>query len=105
MPPAIPHPRERTHSRQAIDLIVRHIERYRSSLFGHIIDLPGHDNNEFRLVDRTNNRIEGLLHLAKGPHNNNSSKFEHASPSYYPSPLVQMQIGNVDFDELFSSAH
>jgi hypothetical protein len=44
--------------RQAIDLVLAHLRRHGHSLFGHAIPLP---DGSLRLVDRTNNSLEGLF--------------------------------------------
>jgi hypothetical protein len=49
-------------TRQAIDLILAHLERHGASLAGHEIALPGGGT---RLVERTNNLLEGFFHLLK----------------------------------------
>lgn len=49
--------------RQAIDLILEHIERHGGSLWGHVIKVPGQDG--IRVVDRTNNNLEGFHHRMK----------------------------------------
>jgi hypothetical protein len=45
--------------RKAIDTIVVHLDRYADSLWGHAIHLPQEAGGGIRLVDRTNNVIEG----------------------------------------------
>lgn len=47
--------------REAIDLIIEHIERHGESLWGHAIRLPESAGGGIRLVARTNNRIENLF--------------------------------------------
>lgn len=47
--------------REAIDLILEHIERHGESLWGHAIRLPESAGGGIRLVARTNNRIENLF--------------------------------------------
>jgi hypothetical protein len=49
-------------TRQAIDLILAHLERHGSSLWGHTIALP---DGGTRLVDRTNLVLEGYFHTVK----------------------------------------
>ena len=49
-------------ARAAIDLVLAHLDRHRDTLFGHAIDLPG---GGVRLVDRTNNELEGFNHALK----------------------------------------
>lgn len=47
--------------RQAIDAILAHLHRHGPSLFGHVIRLPPSVGGGIRLVDRTNNSLEGLF--------------------------------------------
>ncbi len=48
--------------RQAIDLVLRHLDRHGPTLFGHAIRLP---HGQVRLVERTNNELEGFHHAIK----------------------------------------
>ena len=48
--------------RSGIDLILDHLQRHGPSLWGHELRLPG---ASMRLVDRTNNVLEGFFHLIK----------------------------------------
>jgi len=52
-------------AREAIDLVLDHLDRHGGSLFGHIIHLPEEAGGGIRLVDRTNNQEEGLFHGIK----------------------------------------
>ena len=45
-------------TRQAIDIVLDHLKRHGRSLWGHAIRLPG---GGIRLVDRTNNALEGFF--------------------------------------------
>ena len=47
--------------RQAIDTILAHLHRHGHTLFGHVIRLPPSVGGGIRLVDRTNNCLEGLF--------------------------------------------
>jgi len=47
--------------RQAIDTILAHLHRHGHTLFGHVIRLPPGVGGGIRLVDRTNNCLEGLF--------------------------------------------
>jgi hypothetical protein len=51
--------------RQAIDIILVHLDRYGPSLFGHAIALPPSAGGGIRLVDRTNLLLEGFWHELK----------------------------------------
>lgn len=48
--------------RQAIDIVLDHLERHGDSLWGHAIRLPA---GGIRLVDRTNNALEGFFRSLK----------------------------------------
>lgn len=56
-------PAEQT--RQAIDLILKHLDRHGPSLWGHAISLPQAASGGTRLVDRTNLLLEGFFHVFK----------------------------------------
>ncbi len=47
--------------RQAIDIVLTHLQRHGATLFGHAIPLPDSVGGGVRLVDRTNNCLEGLF--------------------------------------------
>ena len=51
--------------RQAIDIILTHLDRHGKFLWGHAIPLPEHLGGGVRLVDRTNNIDEGEFHALK----------------------------------------
>ncbi len=52
-------------TRQAIDLILAHLERYGDSLWGHVIALPAQAGGGIRLAARTNNLLEGFNRTMK----------------------------------------
>ena len=51
--------------RTAIDIILHHLDVHGKNLWGHAMALQGEKNGGIRLVERTNNIIEGLFHLIK----------------------------------------
>ena len=51
--------------RQAIDIILTHLDRHGRFLWGHAIPMPEQLGGGVRLVDRTNNIDEGLFHRLK----------------------------------------
>jgi hypothetical protein len=51
--------------RQAIDLILSHLDRHGPHLWGHVIPIPEHAGGGIRLVDRTNNVLESFFHTMK----------------------------------------
>lgn len=52
-------------TRKAIDLILGHLERHGDYLWGHVISLPARAGGGIRLVERTNNLLEGFFHTVK----------------------------------------
>lgn len=51
--------------RQAIDIVLAHLARHGDVLWGHAIPLPQQLGGDIRLVDRTNNILEGFFHAMK----------------------------------------
>jgi len=51
--------------RQAIDLVLEHLDRHGSSLWGHVIALPRQAGRGIRLVERTNVILESFWHEIK----------------------------------------
>jgi hypothetical protein len=52
-------------TRQAIDLILSHLDRHGPHLWGHAIALPKHAGGGVRPVERTNNDLESFFHTIK----------------------------------------
>lgn len=52
-------------TREAIDVVLQHIERHGHSLWGHAIPLPKKAGGGFYVLDRTNNLLEGFFHKVK----------------------------------------
>jgi hypothetical protein len=52
-------------ARQAIDIVLTHLQRHGNSLWGHAIPMPVQLGGGVRLVDRTNNILEGFFHTMK----------------------------------------
>ena len=51
--------------REAIDIVLEHLERHGGSLWGHVIRLPKEAGGGIRLVDRTNNALESFFRRMK----------------------------------------
>jgi hypothetical protein len=51
--------------REAIDVILEHLERHGTSLWGHVIALPATAGGGIRLVERTNVLLESFFHEIK----------------------------------------
>ena len=73
-------------TRQAIDLILAHLDRHGDSLWGHAIALPTTAGGGVRLVSRTNNLLEGFNRTLKQGERRRSgrkilsSDFEYLKP-------------------------
>lgn len=52
-------------TRKAIDIILDHLDSHGNSLWGHVIQLPDDVGGGIRVVDRTNNLMEGFFHQMK----------------------------------------
>jgi hypothetical protein len=52
-------------ARQAIDVVLAHIDRHGPSLWGHLIRLPKRAGGGIRVVDRTNNILESFFRTVK----------------------------------------
>jgi len=72
--------------REAIDIILRHVDDHGDYLWGHVVTLPDSTGGGIRLVDRTNNIIEGFFHKMKHDERRRSGRkkltqdFEHLPP-------------------------
>jgi hypothetical protein len=51
--------------REAIDVVITHLQRHGDRLFGHAISIPENAGGGVRLVDRTNNSLEGFFREMK----------------------------------------
>lgn len=51
--------------RPAIDIVLTHLERHGKFLWGHAVPMPDQLGGGIRLVDRTNNILEGFFHTMK----------------------------------------
>ena len=51
--------------RQAIDLILEHLDRHGQYLWGHTVSLPANAGGGIRLVERTNVVLESFFHVVK----------------------------------------
>jgi hypothetical protein len=73
-------------ARRAIDLILAHLDRHGDSLWGHAIALPVGAGGGVRLVERTNNLLEGFYRAMKQGERRRSGRktladdFEHLPP-------------------------
>jgi len=52
-------------TREAIDIVLKHLEQHEKSLWGHVITLPENMGGGIRVVARTNNLLESFFHRMK----------------------------------------
>ena len=97
-------------TRAAIDLVLRHVDKHGATLWGHAIALPdtAGTGGGVRLVDRTNNVLEGLFHAIKHGERRRSGRkvltqdFESLPPAAVLTPnlshadYVQVLCGSLD---------
>jgi len=95
-------------TRRAIDVILAHLDRYGDSLWGHAIELPAEVGGGVRLVERTNNRLEGFNRtMKKGERRRSGRKtltddFEHLAaeaaivPDLRREDYVEILCGSLD---------
>ena len=51
--------------RSELVIVLSHLERHDRFLLGHVIQMPVEAGGGFRIVDRTNNILEGFFHQIK----------------------------------------
>ena len=74
-------------TREAIDLILRHLHKHGHCLWGHEIELPAEVGGGTRFVERTNNDLEGFFRDVKHDERRRSGRkvltqdFEHLPPA------------------------
>jgi hypothetical protein len=52
-------------TREAIDIVLKHLDEHENSLWGHVITLPENLGGGMRVVARTNNLLESFFHRMK----------------------------------------
>jgi hypothetical protein len=94
--------------RQAIDIILTHLDRHGKFLWGHAIPISEQLGGGIRLVDRTNNIEEGLFHTLKHGERRRSGRKNLAqdlerlpsrallAPNLTRPDYVQIVCGNLD---------
>ena len=95
-------------TRKAIDLLLVHLDRYGDSLWGHAVTLPVEAGGGVRLVQRTNNILEGFYREMKQGERRRSGRktladdFEHLPPeaalarNLLCSEYVEIVCGSID---------
>ena len=85
--------------REGIDLIVVHLKRHGSSLFGHAITRPAAAGGGIRLVDRTNILLEGFWHQVKHAERRRSGRkiLTHDLELLPPAALLAFNLTRPDY--------
>jgi hypothetical protein len=88
--------------RQAIDIILTHLDRHGKFLWGHVIPLPEQLGGGVRLVDRTNNIDEGLFHKLKHGERRRSGRKNLAQDLELlpPGALLAFNLTRPDYVEI-----
>lgn len=88
--------------RQAIDLILSHLDRHGPHLWGHVIVIAQPAGAGVRLVDRTNNVLESFFHTIKHGERRRSGRkiltqdFEHLPPA----AALAINLTHADYVEI-----
>jgi len=94
--------------RDAIDLVLDHLERHGPSLFGHLVALSESQGGGFRIVERTNVILESFFHRMKHGERRRSGRktltqdFEHLPPeaalaqNLHHADYVEIVCGTLD---------
>lgn len=85
--------------RQAIDIILTHLEDHGRFLWGHAISLPAELGGGIRLVERTNNAQEGLFHHFKRGERRRSGRkvLSHDMEQLPPAALLALNLKHPDY--------
>ena len=88
--------------RQAIDIILTHLDRHGKFLWGHAIPIPEQLGGGIRLVDRTNNIEEGLFHTLKHGERRRSGRKNLAQDleGLPPEAILALNLTRPDYVEI-----
>jgi hypothetical protein len=86
-------------TRRAIDLILDHLRRHGRSLWGHVVRLSKAAGGGTRVVDRTNNLMEGTFKVTKHGERRRSGRkvLTHDLESMPPAALLVHNIERQDY--------
>jgi len=84
--------------RQAIDLILDHVDRHGATLWGHAIERPAQAGGGVRLVDRTNNCQENLFHTVKHGERRRSGR-KVLTHDFETLPAAALLVENLKHDD------
>lgn len=89
-------------TRQAIDLILAHLERHGPSLCGHAIALPQSAGGGIRLVERTNVLLEAFFHRLKHGERRRSGRkiLTHDLEQLPPAAALAFNLTRSDYVEI-----
>lgn len=86
-------------TRDAIDLILSHLDRHGPHLWGHVIEISKRAGGGVRLVERTNNDLESLFHTIKhGERRRSGRKFlTHDFEVLPPAATLAANLRHADY--------
>jgi hypothetical protein len=85
--------------RDAIDIVLSHLQKHGHSLWGHAIRLPQRAGGDVRLVDRTNNAVETYFHGLKHGERRRSGRkvLSHDLEKLPPAAALTMNLTHSDY--------
>ena len=83
----------------AIKVIIDHLKRHGEFLWGHLVELRIGDETKYRLVDRTNNALEGFFHAVKHGERRRSGRkiLTRDFESLPPSVAIARNLADPDY--------
>lgn len=89
-------------TRQAIDVILAHLNSHGDSLWGHVLDLPPEAGGGVRLVPRTNNLLEGFNRTMKQGERRRSGRktLSHDLEHLPPEAALAANLLRADYVEI-----
>ena len=89
-------------SREAIDVILEHLDRHETTLWGHEVHLTQRAGGDTRFVERTNNLLEGFFHVMKRGERRRSGRkiLTHDFECLPPAAAIAINLGKQDYVRL-----
>lgn len=86
-------------TRNAIDMLLRHIEQHRDYLWGHVISLPDKVGGGIRILQRTNNILEGFFNGMKHDERRRSGRkiLTHDFENLPPAAALVYNLNRPDY--------
>jgi hypothetical protein len=91
-----------TDTRQAIDVVLSHLDRHGPHLWGHAITIPVEGGSRVRVVDRTNDCLESFFHGMKHGERRRSGRkiLTHDFERLPPAAALAVNLTHADYVEI-----